>query len=144
MVRIHSQYMKSIGTHKHITTVLTAPVQNTWYTIFQGYNVEVMGLAIQATTTGETIEMRVTIDGLSFACSAGIAVNANEFTALPSYLRCSTLTPYFILSASSANADIGSAPSKNWCFGHNVLIEARKTTANGANNLSTIGVYVQQ
>lgn len=107
--------------------IQAAPVQNTWYTVLDTKkNVKIYGISMCILTTGETLEMRITIDGqpstLSYACIADtdysiyklFAPNTTSFdVATGLYLACYT-SP---LEAKS------------------VKVEIRKTTAAGAGDL---------
>lgn len=100
-----------------------APVQNTYYTVLSAVNVEVHGMKIAVAVTDETINFRITADGVvsvpAIAATAGttyhIILNANGFTL--------DTTDYSTYKQTAFTA-------------RNLTIEARKTTNAGAGNLS--------
>jgi len=103
-----------------------APVQDQWYTVLDTTeDVQIHQIFLYLGTTGETLQLRVTVDGIVFtpsiAANAGTGYyvrkhgyNVDELEIMAtSYL---TYTPTFL-------------------EGRSVKIEARKTTANGNDNL---------
>lgn len=115
-----------------------APVQNTWYTILSTtVNCRLETLGVYVATTGETLEVRATIDGQTIA-SSGFAAAAN--------------TIYFIGRGIDVNGGLeklAEATSANTIFygaaflfeAKSIKVEVRKTTAAGAGNLKGIACY---
>ena len=135
--------------YKELDFTQAGAVQNTWYTAFEGNNVEFVGVAGGITVADETVELRLTLDGVLISSSAGVACAfaGNFVTLLPSSLRCTSGQAVFIQNAAVGNVDIGSfaatTPRTDWLKGHRVKIEIRKTTNAGASALRCIGVYHQ-
>jgi len=107
------------------------PVQNTYYTILvTTANVRIDGLMITVETTGEDLQILLTIDGQTItktlACVAGtrylVVLTANQEI-------------YYRLPASSLNED-----SKSW-EGRSQQIQIRKTTANGIGTITWDLIY---
>lgn len=120
-----------------------APVQNTWYTFLQDRNIVLYALCARIATTGETLELRITIDGEVFI-SSGVAVNANEFTGVQSvrYSLMGEASQYINCDASGGAKDVTNATNQlSYMQGRSVKVECRKTTANGAGTLSVRGIY---
>lgn len=109
-----------------------APVQNTWYTALDTtLNVNLISVGIQVADTNETLESRLTIDGVVYSGTTQAAVAGTRYYLflLPGYsqwkmgttnLTCGYYTP--LMSRS-------------------IKIEYRKTTAAGAGTISGVVVY---
>jgi len=104
-----------------------APDQNTWYPVLASTDdVRIITFIGVIFVTGETVEGRITIDGVS------IPINASAFVASTVYEACNS-SPY--------NPDfywVTPVISQYRAFtieGQNIKIEIRKTTAAGAGNL---------
>jgi len=121
--------------HKDIALLDQAtPVQNTWYTVLDTvHNVKVFGLAAGVADTGETIEMRITVDGGTITGSQ-VAVAGTSYRVHP-YLLMTGITLTF-----SSSVLINS----NMCEARSFKVEVRKTTANGAGNLKAAVCYEQR
>lgn len=122
-----------------------AAVQNAWYTVFEGYNVKVLEIACGITVADETVEIRVTIDGLGTVIpAAGVACTfaANPVTPLNA-LRTNAGNIRLTQGAAQANCDLTYSSALAWVQGRHVKIEARKTTNAGASFLRAIGFYHQ-
>lgn len=52
-----------------------APVQNTWYTVLDAKNVEIYAIAYLIATTDETIETRLTLDGVQMTSTQAPATH---------------------------------------------------------------------
>lgn len=112
--------------HKEVALLdQAAPVQNTWYTVLDTvYNVKVFGMAIKVADTGETVEVKITVDGHTITGSG--AANANtDYKVLINTL--STGNAIILSSSALINA--------NQLEGRSFKVEVRKTTAAGAGNL---------
>lgn len=103
-----------------------APVQNTWYTVTTTlYNLMLIMMDMWVATTGETLEMKVTLNGADQTLSQ--AANAD--------------TPYEAFFSSDTNANrltmmttqIGYRA--HGVFARDFAMQVRKTTANGAGTL---------
>ena len=151
VVQIDPNTGKAIGvsdffpTFKVLAFTKTAAVQNTWYTAFEGSNVEFGGLGIGITVADETVEIRVTIDGVTILSTAGIALAfaGNKFTTALATMRITSGAPALAMGAANANLDLPTTTGKSFIKGRSVKIEARKTTAAGASALQVFGVYWQ-
>lgn len=119
--------------HYDDTVDQAAPVQNTYYELFHLYNFNPKAIALKVADTGESVQVRVTVDGTVYT-GVATAVNANEWVQI-SYLRIQSQVP--ILTASSGNIDMSVQFANTQPFwGHEITIEWRKTTANGAGTIT--------
>lgn len=114
-----------------------APVQNTWYTVANLRDVRLNRIHFTVQTTGETLELELTIDGVmlgvvSQAVAAGAGYTVNEI-----YLSWDG-THYFVVS--TTNNVIGDIPFFE-C--QSLLVRIRKTTNTGAGNLRAAVSYNQ-
>ena len=137
-------YTRDASTFKELDFSQAGAVQNTWYEVANLKNVEIYGLCIGVTVANETLELRITIDGVVYW---GIVdVNLAEFSALDG-IRISSIgisTQVLLLTVSAASVDLKYIKDPSfWCKGKTVLIEIRKTTAAGASALLVRGVYGQ-
>lgn len=122
-------------------------VQNTWYPLVSMRNVCLLGWGIGVTTNDETLEARITIDGMTIGAAAGgVAVTAGQFSKFNSIRYTAIATPTLLMAATGANIDYlytDSGPVMG-IKGKSILIEVRKTTATGANSgLVCNGFYEQ-
>ena len=130
--------------YKELNETQPGAVQNTWYNMFEKSNVEFAGLAMGVTVADETLEFRITIDGVVIDISAGIdllfATNSKSdiATGTPRYTSGQLV---IISGAPAGNVDIQSTKGNRWLKGRSVKIELRKTTAGGASALRLLGVY---
>lgn len=121
-----------------------APVQNTWYTALNTINAELVSVAIGVLVTGETMEIRITIDGTVILTSAGIAINANEFSVMQTIRFTNPAAIKIIGAVSGANTDLSIGSNyQPMLRGAQVKIEYRKTTAAGAGDIKCIGIYAK-
>lgn len=121
-------------------------VQNTWYTVGTYYNVDLYGLAIGCTVANETLEARITIDGLVFNILAGIAVTAAQFSQINGVRFQNPAAPTFEGAASAAIVYMTAATAElkdQGLVGRIMVIETRKSTATGASALRVVGLYGQ-
>lgn len=119
-------------------------VQNTWYTAFQGYNVDFLMLGAGITVANETVEMRITVDGTVITQDAGVACIAggNAFYNLANVFYTANGTDFYT-SPGAAAAIVAGSVALLWASGANVKIEVRKTTAAGGSALRCLGLYYQ-
>jgi len=111
-----------------------APVQNTWYEVLAATrNVKVFMIATEVLTAGETIELRVTIDGVEFlGTEAQTADTAYQWNWEP------------VVPIATSGLCLGVATTGMFGLnmeGKSVTVEVRKITAAGAGNLQAIVVY---
>jgi hypothetical protein len=119
-------------------------VQNTWYTAATLRNVEFTTLAMGPTTNNETLEMRITIEGVVWNIAAGIAITAAQWSVITALNLGAIPTVTFTGSATTATIAVNSTSVNYipWLRGRLIKIEVRKTTAQGANSsLRVIGQY---
>ena len=119
-------------------------VQNTWYTAFSGTNVVFSALGIGITVADETVEARITIDGIVIPVTAGLALlfASNKFTnCLSTPLVLTTGVPVLTLGAAAATLSAPFVTPETWLKGKSVKIEVRKTTAGGASAIQVFGLY---
>lgn len=118
-------------------------VQNQWYTAFTGRNVVFNGLGIKVTVANETVDIRITIDGVLYSSSGGVALTfgANPWTIVEGF---DLTTGALRINPSASGAGASFTPDYNtafWLKGRSVKIEVRKTTAGGASHLLVYGQY---
>jgi hypothetical protein len=117
----------------------SAPVQNVYDTAFELKNVSVLSIALGVVTAGETLQVKVTIDGVVITGTA-TACNVNEHVEAD-HIRNGTA---LVMSASGANVDVNTVIAyTKQLTGKDVLIEIRKTTAAGAGDIHCDVVYHQ-
>jgi len=108
-----------------------SPTQNQWYTILDTtLNAFVYAIAVSVATTGETLEVRLTIDGQTLTGSrAGSAGTVYGIT----------------ISPETGNLALDAYPLYvgfiNQFQGRSVKVEVRKTTASGTGTLSGRVIY---
>lgn len=106
-----------------------APVQNTYYTILDAVmNCKLISVNVSVADTGETLQLRVTVDGNAYV-SAAVAVGADadfmaEHAPVITALQKFTLTAVAVTNIPFLEE------------GRTVKVELRKTTAAGAGTLS--------
>ena len=121
-------------------------VQNTWYTAFQGSNVEFSALGAAVTVANETVDVKITIDGTVISSAGGVALlfATNKFTSvLANNVDLTTGVPLMTLGAPAATLTSPTVNGCSWIKGKSVKIEVRKTTAGGASALQVLGIYHQ-
>jgi len=107
-----------------------APVQNTWYTLFEDTNVKINQIAITVADTGEDLEAQITRDGELDTCVVAVAVVAGAQHRV-----------YLMNYSSGSRTVVSPALETHLAFrnspfeARSVKIEIRKTTANGVGNL---------
>jgi hypothetical protein len=119
-------------------------VMNTWYTMFDEYDVEVYGAGVRVTVANETLELRVTIDGVVLNNDGGVACAfaGNNSTCLPMILYSAALgTRLFSQTAAGTIILTTAVGIVAWCKGRHVVIECRKITAGGASFLQGTTFY---
>lgn len=111
-----------------------APVQNTWYTILDtAYCAKLFGIAVSVADTGETLEVRMTVDGATVSGSQA-ALAGTAYKALP----YTTPTGLYLLMSTS------SLINGNETEGRSVKVEVRKTTAAGTGTITGCVNYGQR
>jgi len=106
-----------------------APVQNTWYTILAATpNVRVYGISVKVVTTGETLEVKMTIDGQTLTASFACLADTDYIYYLDLW---ATATSPILMSAARGIL----YPNGGWIEGRSVKVEVRKTTNAGAGTL---------
>ena len=112
-----------------------APVQNTWYTILDTTNNAIInGISVNVEDTDETIEVQLTIDGETLSGS----VAATHSTSY--YVRHSLNGILRIDGLALGTTDY--AQYRPYMIeGKSIKVETRKTTANGAGNLTGVVAY---
>jgi len=113
-----------------------AAVQNTWYTILDTTeNIRVYQVVGRILTTGEDLEVQITVDGETIACTG---------------VSCVAGSTYYIIKQNANDADKFTLvvredeemyPQAYLIEGRSVKIEIRKTSANGAGTLLGLAQY---
>jgi len=134
-----SSYIPKVFQHQPDAVLNQAgPVQNTWYSILDTLNARIYGITVSIATTNETLELRVTLDGVVYTSAGGAVVAGADWEA--SFYTRHDLR---ILAISV----IGATPKEHnrsfLCEGRQVLVEVRKTTVAGAGNLQGCVSYGQ-
>ena len=110
----------------------SSPVQNNWYTVLDTTrNIRIIHIGYRVNTTGETLEMRLTLDGNVFSNTINATAGSWYYVALDS------------LSTSSLHINLTSEMMPNRTFlaeARSAKLEIRKTPASGT---GSIQVYVQ-
>jgi hypothetical protein len=110
------------------------PVQNTWYTVADLKNVAFNNsIAHMVETTGETVELEVTLDDEpavsdTNANTAGTGYKANVVGDTDLWINMTGGLPYM---------------GQDWIYCKSVKVRIRKTTANGTGNLKCSVYYMQ-
>jgi hypothetical protein len=130
-------------TLKNLDFTQAGAVQNTWYTAFSGTNIQHFAmLGVGITVANETVELRITIDGVVYSQAAGIAL---LFATTMLYdvlgLRTVGLGMDYIYIGAAATSLLPNGTVQNYLRGQNVKVEVRKTTAGGASALRVLGYY---
>jgi len=114
------------------TLAQAAPVQNTWYTVLAdtGAYTKIIDIFMQVLTTGETLEVEVTIDGLTKTGSIAAAAGTDYQVRHGTTQLVDTFIPVTALTYSLLDYE-----------GHDVQVRIRKTTANGAGTLNGKVIY---
>lgn len=123
---------------------LGAVVQNTWYPALNVANAEVSLFAFKITVADETVEARVTIDGVLWTNigSVNLLFAGNAISQID-YLRISTGGRGIHLSAAASSVD-SLATVFPILRGRSILIEVRKTTNAGASHLIVYSTYTSR
>ena len=113
----------------------SSPVQNTWYTVLDTTrNVRIIHIGYRVNTTGETLEMRLTLDGNVFSNTINATAGSWYYVALDS------------LSTTSLHINIASEMMPNRTFlaeARSAKLEIRKTTASGTGSIQVYAQYAQ-
>lgn len=110
------------------------PVQNQWYTVLDTtVNARIIGMTGLIVTTGETLEMKITIDGV--VVSGSQAATADTWYQFYPHLA----TANGLFATTSYTGQVA------FLFeGRSIKIEIRKTTANGTGNLKSVVTYAKR
>lgn len=128
---------QTVFTFKGLATLDQAnPVQNTWYTILNGKNVQLHGLLIRVATTGETLEVKFTIDGQTATGTQVANADTNYYATL--------LFNHGGFAFTVGTTNYPFLMNYNSLIGKSVLLEVRKTTNTGAGNLKGWALYSQR
>lgn len=124
------------------TLVQVAPVQNTWYDILETTtNIRLYGVSVEVLTTGETLEVRLIIDGVTYTASVA-AVAGTDYHLYMNWDPTVTVTG---LSTNPCLVVAIGGPSGNYrgifLDGRSVRVSVRKTTANGAGTINGLVQY---
>jgi hypothetical protein len=121
--------------YKHVPHQLdqAAPVQNTWYTVCDVVNAYFGSLSVYVMTVNETLEARITIDGVTWGNNTIAAVNGTVYYVRMSRLGNVTNLVYDATGDHSIDNKVGT-------YGLSIKIEVRKTTATGAGNLRACAI----
>ena len=120
--------------HKLASLNQIAPVQNTWYTLLDTvHNVKLFGVGILIADTGETLGVKLTVDGETITGS-GAATADTDYKVLIN----TTATGNTITLSSSALVNANQLECRS------LKIEVRKTTAAGTGNLKASVAYGQR
>jgi hypothetical protein len=113
------------------------PVNGTFYTILDTTKyVRVYDIGINIEDADEDLEVQVTVDGETIAASAATCTHSTSYFCV---LHVNPITRVdYIGIISNTNFQFGSHAILE---GHSVKIEVRKTSANGAGNLTGIVTY---
>lgn len=112
------------------------PEQNTWYTILPYTdNCRVYAVSMNVDDTGETLQMKIDNDG--------VIIMGQPMSVQPDKPYFAYLWPNsFIGELSLRYESIGWQVIKAFLVeGHNVRVQARKTTASGSGNLTGLAAY---
>jgi hypothetical protein len=132
-VMLPAAFINSVNFKHQADSILNqaAPVQNTWYTVLDTVvNARLIGLGILIADTGETLEVRLTVDG-NIIIGSGAAVAGTDYHAMVHTHATGT-----VLTFSSTDA-----PRAFMLEGRSLKVEVRKTTAAGAGNLKACAAY---
>jgi len=107
------------------------PVQNTWYTVLQAYDVKVFGIGLQVDTTTETLECRITVDGNAYTGSASCTNDTKYKATMQTWPTGAVIviTNSILINSNQLEA-------------RNLKVEVRKTSASGTGNLKACVTYV--
>lgn len=135
--KINAQAHQNILSHQSdVDFSQAAPVQNTWYEMLDEVDIRLIHLTVSVADTGETLEVKITVDGneLTGSVAAGIgnvyhvlldSETVDGLTLVENTLFTDPQELTFILE------------------GHSVKIEVRKTTANGAGTITGVVKYAE-
>ena len=131
-----------IPTFKELNFSKAGAVQNIWYEAFSGKNVKFDGLAIKVTVADETVETRITLDGVVLTSGGMDLLFASNAHSQVNVIRLTNGTFSIQMVAPAVNVDM-SGTCLPWCKGKDVKVEIRKTTAGGASAILCYGIYHQ-
>lgn len=107
-----------------------APVQNTWYTfLITTTDIRLYGGTFRVATANETIEIELTIDGVTLTSSTACTANTVYNLQMGHLISGTVLMP---ISGTALEREALGFPYD----GHSMQIRIRKTTATGAGTLT--------
>lgn len=113
------------------------PIQNTWYNILVATErVRVYAISVNVEDANEDLEVQIIIDGETIN---GIGVTATHSTAYNAVLEEDAINGVDYVNLKTGYTDRGRRAFL--IEGHSVQIQVRKTTANGAGNLTGLVEY---
>lgn len=124
-----------VQTPKHQTNLnlqQAAPVQNQWYVVLEDKNVRLYHLTCQVADVGETLEAKLTVDGVEYSGSQAAVAGTGYYLTLSSTPN----TLVFITTAYALDFYI-------FIEARSVKLEIRKTTAAGAGTIQVRGVWAK-
>lgn len=121
------------GVFKHqadATLDQAAPVQNTYYTVLDTkYDVRIYAIYAAVAATGETLNVKITIDGQVLEDPTGQAATAGTVYMIVKKLTANAAAPAIRFTSTDSG--------EPFLFeGHSVKVEIRKTTNAGAGNIT--------
>jgi len=113
----------------------SSPVQNTWYTVLDTTkNVRIIHIGYRVNTTGETLEMRLTLDGNVFSNTINATAGSWYYVALDS-LSTTSLHINLVSEMMPNRTFSGGSPKRQ--------TRIRKTTASGTGSIQVYAQYAQ-
>lgn len=106
---------------------LVVPTQNTWYEVLNERNVLIYGIAVRQDTTGEDLELRLTLNGEVYTATIA-AVAGTSYNIL---FRINYDGNVYISFGASASAETRAF----MVIAKDAIVEIRKTSLNGAGKL---------
>ena len=125
----HTMSPSRSWTHVHEQVDQVGPVQNTWYPICNVNDAILTSISVYVMTVGETLECRITIDGEVWDGQT-IAANAGTAYQVVMTRNGNVLYLYYVAGAATPAPDYYMG-----IRGQSIVVEVRKTTANGAGQL---------
>lgn len=128
-------YLSKVFKHQpDVTLDQASPVQNTWYTVLDTTrNCRLYSVSVLVATTGETLEVRITVDGVTI--TGGIDATADTVYKAIWYFGTMVANQLYLATADPHHTFL--------LEGRSVKVEVRKTTANGTGNLKAKVTYAK-
>ena len=113
----------------------SSPVQNTFYTILEATNCMLYDVGVNIEDTNETLQVRITIDGVVFSPASFGATHSTEYNAFTS---TNAITRDVLIRIET----IGTIHyTKLMLQGKSVKVEVAKTTNAGSGNLTGVAMW---